>query len=258
MKVSVVIAAVSGDRVTDRCIESVKRFAAGREIEWILMKGDPKSIFRLRAEGMLRASGNRIAVLGDRYEVTPSWIERLWAGETAEVEVGPIDAAQNLSYWGWCVYLSEYVHVAPPAATGFAHHPKQMPGGNAIYPASVIRREPPQSSDTEWIFHTRLRKAGIPVAIRPELDVRFSSPPRPGEYFAERFWLSRTIGASGGVPKLLFAPLLPLLLMARIALASMKKPRLLFRFVASAPVIFVLSAIQAAGEFTGSLGGKPK
>src|SRR5579883_2163050 len=136
--------------------------------------------------------------------------------------------------------------------------PETDAGGNAIYPASVIRREPPQSSDTEWIFHTRLRKAGIPVAIRPELDVRFSSPPRPGEYFAERFWLSRTIGASGGVPKLLFAPLLPLLLMARIALASMKKPRLLFRFVASAPVIFVLSAIQAAGEFTGSLGGKPK
>ncbi len=255
LNVSIVIAAVSDDRAIDRCIESIKHVSARREVEWIVLRGDPKLVFSLRAEGMRKATGDRIAVVGDRYEVTLAWIERLWSAEMADVETGPIAAAPNLGYWGWCVYLMEYAHVAPPVAERRAHDSSRVPGGNVVYAAAVIRHNPPRASDTEWTFHARLLHAGVPVAIRPELEVRFQSPPGLREYLAERFWLSQTIGVLGGVPKLLFAPVLPLFLMNRLVVFAWKKPRLLLRFLASAPIVFVFSIIQAAGEFTGALRG---
>ncbi len=255
LRVSIVISAVSGERVTERCIESLKRLTGGREIEWIVKRGEPSAVFRLRAEGIRQATGDRIVVLGDRYEVTRAWADRVWGSGTGAWETGPVGPGEELSYWGWGVYLSEYAHIAPPVRAEESRAPKDVAGGNVLYSASTIREAPQGSWGAEWTLHAALLDRGIAVAVRPELEVRYAAPPEPREYLAERFWLSKTIGAAGGVPKLLFAPVLPFLIIFRIARFCSKKPGLLSRFLATAPVIFLLAIVQAAGEFRGALQG---
>jgi len=257
MIVSIVIAAASGEPVTGRCIASVRQFAGDERLEFVVLPCEQSSIFRTRAEGIERATGDRIAVLGDRYEVTPAWIERLLRGGGAAVAAGCIAPGSHMTYWGWCVYLCEYAHVAPPVTPGETRQPKLAPGGNMVYSRAIVRQFPPARATSELSFHATLIEAGVNLRLCPELEVEFASPPGAG-YVVERFLHSRAIGREGGARKLLIAPLLPLVAPMRIGAAILSRGRYLTRFLLCVPVIVLLGVVQAAGEFTGALGALRK
>lgn len=252
MRVSIVIAGVSGDRAVERCTGLLRRAAENQDLEILVLRGDPDSVFQLRWRGIMQASGERVAVLGDRYQATPRWLKEI-AEVDAEAAAGCIAPAASLNYWGWCVYLSEYAHVAPPVTDGPALEPKQAPGGNVLYSASVLGRWQPAASDTDLSFHARLMQAGVNFQIGRALEVEFASAPGFSEYIRERFWLSRKIGSDGGARKLLVAPLLPFVVLFRVASAVCRKRRYIGRFLACAPAIFLLGIVQAAGESAGAL-----
>jgi hypothetical protein len=253
LTVSVVIAGVSGDHILNNCVSTVQRIAAGRDLEVITVKGERSSVFRIRMEGIARARGERIAVLGDRYEATPRWLKALFERSSFDVEAGCVAPAANLSYWGWCVYLCEYAHIAPPVTAGPTQQPKLVPGGNVIYSASVIRQHAPAVPTSEQAFHSSLIRSGVNVGICADLEVLFALAPGVSEYVRERYEFSHAIGAEGGVRKALIAPLLPLVLPLRIGAAVAAKRRYRVRFLACLPVILLLSIVQSAGEFAGAL-----
>jgi len=253
LTVSIVIAGVSGDRIVNDCVASIQRIAGDRDLEVITLRGEPHSVFRIRTEGIARATGERIAVPGDRYEVTPRWVKALFERSAFDVTGGCVAPAASLNYWGWCVYLSEYAHIAPPVREGTTQQPKLVPGGNAIYNSSVVRRYATTVPRTDLAFHSSLLESGVTIGICADFEVSFAHPPGISEYVRERFWFSRAIGAESGLKKLLLAPLLPFVLLIRIGTAVMEKRRYRLRFVASAPAILLLSAVQSAGEFAGAL-----
>ena len=249
-----VIAVVSADPVAGKCVESLRRTAGARDLELVILKGDPRAVFQLRAQGIAQASGERIAVLGDRYEVTAPWLNAIFEASEFDITGGCVAPAPSLNYWGWCVYLSEYAHIAPPVETGRTNEAKRIPGGNVFYKPSALRQTVP--GETDLRLHSRLIHAGASAGILADLEVLFANPPGFFEYLHERFWLSRKIGAAGRVRKMLFAPLLPFVVLCRIGAVVMAKRRYGLRFLLCAPVIWLLGLVQAAGEFIGA-GGKP-
>jgi hypothetical protein len=256
LTVSIVIAGVSGEPAVNRCVQSIRKISGDRDFELIVLWGEPQDVFRLRAEGIAQASGERTAVVGDRYEVIPSWPAALLEKSTFEVLCGPVAPADGLSYWGWCVYLSEYAHLAPPVKEGTAVDAKLLPDGNVVYDATVVRRFPPLTGEAGLTYHRRLLQAGISAAIRSDLEVHFAVAPEFREYIRERFWLSREIGREGGAIKLFVAPFLPFLVLVRVGRNVLEKPLCLARFLLCAPVIFLLGAVQSAGEFAGAIASK--
>jgi hypothetical protein len=253
MTVSVVIAGVSGERVVSHCVASIRRIATGEDIEIIVLEGAPSSVFRFRAQGIEQATGDRIAVLGDRYEVTPTWLRALRQNCDSAVTGGCVAPGPRLDYWGWCVYLCEYAHISPPVAEGATQQPKLVPGGNVVYSHAIVRRFPPARAKSDLSFHASLIGAAVSVGICPDLEVRFASPPGFSEYVQERFRYSRLIGAEGGIRKAPIALLLPLVMPLRTAAAVVRKRRYRLRFLACLPAIATLGFVQAVGEFAGAL-----
>jgi hypothetical protein len=253
MTASIVIAAASGERVASRCVASIRRIPGAENAEIILLPCEQSSIYRTRAEGIERAAGDRIAVLGDRYDVTPAWLHKLLLDDDVAVAAGCIAPGSDLNYLGWCVYFCEYAHVAPPAVSGKTTQPKLVPGGNVVYSREIVRRFPPARATSELSFHASLIGAAATVRLCPELEVRFAIPPGTGEYLRERFNHSQAIGMEGGVRKLLFAPLLPFVVPLRISAAILRGGRYLPRFLPCVPVILLFGLVQAAGEFAGAL-----
>jgi hypothetical protein len=250
MKVSVVIAAASGERVLSNCVAALRRAAGNEDIELIVLPSEQGKIFQVRGLGIEQAAGDRIAVLGDRYEVTPEWLEALRASGWA-VTGGCIAPGPGLGYWGWCVYLCEYLHVAPPMEAGIAREAKLVPGGNVSYSREIVRQHPLSRAKSEWSFHASLIEAAASVGHCPALEVRFAGSPGFREYIDERFCLSRAIGAEGGAGKIPIALALPVVLPIRIALTAIRKRRY-GRFLLCLPLIFLVGVVQAVGEFVGA------
>jgi hypothetical protein len=250
MKVSVVIAGSSGERVLGNCLSSV-RSSGIEDVELVVLPCDQAKMFQIRAQGIEQASGDRVAVLGDRYEVTSGWFQAL-SGSNHDVAAGCVAPGSCLDYWGWCVFLCEYAHVAPPIGGGAARQAKQVPGGNVVYSREIVHRFPPSQARSEWSFHATLITAGVNVEICPKLEVRFVSPPAFWEYVHERLFLSRAIGEQGGVQKIPIALALPVVLPLRIAAAVITKRRYRLRFALCFPVILFLAVVQAAGELVGA------
>lgn len=250
MSLSVVVAGVSGERAISGCLESIRR-AAG-DLEMVVLRGDARAVFQLRARGIAQAAGERIAVVGDRYQVTPEWAAALRSAAGFDITGGPV-APGALNYWGWCVYLCEYLHLAPPVETGPTHQPKSVAGGNVIYRTSALEKLQAMNGESDLAFHSRLMEAGLQAGIQRDLEVRFHCPPGVFEYASERFAYSRSIGREGGPLKLLLAPLLPFLVLLRSCSWVAKKPRYTGHFLICVPVVFLFGVLQAVGESAGAL-----
>jgi hypothetical protein len=255
MIVSIVIATASGEGVASRCIASIRRLAGAENAEIIVLPCEQASIFLTRAEGIERATGDRIAILGDRYEVTADWLNAVLRECDLAVASGSVAPGSDLTYWGWCVYFCEYAHVAPPVVPGETTQPKLVAGGNVVYSRAIMQRFPPSGAKNELSFHSSLIGASVKVRLCPELEVRFAMQPGIGEYLQERFHHSQAIGIEGGLFKLVVGPLLPLLVPLRIGAAVLRSGRYLPRFLLCLPVILWFGFVQAAGEFSGALRG---
>jgi hypothetical protein len=200
----------------------------------------------LRAEGVSRTQGARIAVLGARYEVGREWMR---AAESSEWDVatGPVGPGQ-LSYWGWVTYLSEYARLGLGGHLGAVEF-GLVAGNNAVYRREVMDKELLGSCLTELEFHAELARRGWKAGRLRELEVEYARPPGVWEYITERFCFSAAIARERRQRwRVLVAPLLPGLVLWRTfaGAAGMR-----WRAAACAPVILVLGLVQAAGEAWG-------
>ena len=255
MKVSFVVAAVSGEPALTNCVESLRRHAgAYGDFELVVISGAPQAVFGLRAQGLAQATGDRVVVIGDRYEVTAEWAAAVFGDLPFDVTGGCLAPSTELDYWGWTVFLSEYAHVAPPALDSLIVEPRLLMGGNVVYAASVIHRVRPDPIDTDLTFHATLLAVNASAGVSSALLLRFACPPGLSEYVRERFWFSRSIAANRkGVWRLFVAPLLPLLVLWRTGSTAVRKRNLGLKFLLCAPAIGCLAFVQAVGECVGAL-----
>ena len=254
MKVSIVIAGVSGKTAVSNCIASIQRCAHNLDFDLVVIHGAPDEIFQIRMQGMKQATGDRIAVIGDRYEASPSWFRALFEERLFDLTGGCVAPSPNLNYWGWCVYLSEYAHVAPPLVDGVTTDPKSFMGGNVVYSSFLVGRVKPAPDDTDLSFNERLLQENVSAGILGALELFYACPPSFLEYIRERFEFSRAIARRRrGMWKLLVVPFLPLIVIWRTAASVIRKRRYRLRFLLCSPVIVCLAFAQAVGECIGVL-----
>ena len=235
-RLSVVIPAVSGAAAAQACEASIRRLAGAEDVEVIVVPARAgATLCQLRAEGVRRATADTIAILGDRYEVTPQWLRSALKPAQFDATGGCVSPSPRFGYFGWCVYLSEYARLAPLG----------LPGGNTVYRAAALDADRLAACATELTFHAALLAAGASAGRQSALEVVLAAPPGVGAYLRERFEFSFAIARERRQPwRLALSPLLPFVVLARTATASV-------RWLACAPVILALGVVQAAGDFLG-------
>ncbi len=260
-RLSVVVAAVSGPEAVGRCLRSLERELAGTDVELVVVEEDAsRSEFAMRLEGLRRATGEIVAVVGDRYEIRPGWLRSVKDSQ-ADVESGCVEPGTGLSWAGWAMYLAEYSHVAPPmpAEVLDARGAALVPGGNAVYRRGIWDGAAGCEAENAW--HLALFRSGARFRRQPAMLAAFSTPPGVKTYVRQRFAASKAWGRAradglrpgarmaGAVSRLL----LPALLIWRRGRNCWGRGRHRARLAAALPWLVLFALVESVGEFVGFL-----
>lgn len=256
--------------VIDRCDaktrDEMRRRFPQPEIELIEMDGQP-SIPKLRAAGISRARGRIVAILEDHCNVPSRWfstIERVrQAGHkvmSGGVENGAVDRIVD-----WAVFFCEYARFMPPMPRGIVD---EIAGNSAAYSRDSLDRVGPEVREELWepFLHARLRELDVPFYCDPDLTVVHKKEFGFGYFLSQRYHYSRSFAgmrlrAAPIWKKIAYAaatPLLPILLLARIAKTIWRKGRHRLTFILATPVISIFLISWAWGEAIGALFGPGK
>lgn len=220
----------------------------------------------LRAAGMAQAQGDIVALIEDHGRPDPRWCARIveayrdgYAGVGGAIENG-VDRLVN-----WAVYFCDfgaYQNPVPPGPT------RMISDANASY-----RRETLEAIQEVWkdsfhqvVVNNAILERGGQLGIFPDIIVyQHREGLRLGEALAERYVWGRSFGASrcrwmSGPARVVRAgmtPLLPLVLVARMAAGVARKGRLRKQFAAALPLIGLLAFAWSLGELAGYVSGRP-
>ena len=252
--------------VVDRCGEEVREALRRRFPHVEVIAADPgTSIPALRAAGVARARGSMVAVLEDHCDVAPGWLAAIArqhaAGAAAvggAVENGSVDRTVD-----WAAFFCEYARFMPPVPRGMVD---EITGNNSVYARTVLEgtgAEDPASAVWETFLHDRLRARGVRLLSDPDLAVTHKKSFGYAEFLGQRYHYSRSYAAMRlrGAPSWKRAayacstPLLPPLLLGRIALVVARKRRHGARFLRALPVLATFVVSWAVGEAMGAMLG---
>ncbi len=253
--------------VLDRCGAAVRQEIARRfpqsEVRVIGVEGKP-SIPKLRAQGMADARGRMIAILEDHCNVPSTWFESIRRAHEAGhqaigsgVENGAVERVID-----WAVFFCEYARFMPPVRGGVG---VEIPGNCAVYDRKALERVGPELKREVWesFIHRRLSEEGVAFFCDPEMTVSHKREFGFGYFMSQRYHYSRSFAGMRlqGAPLLrrfVYAaatPLLPPLLLLRMASILRQKRRRLKEFVQAVPFIGIFLLSWAWGEAVGALAG---
>jgi glycosyltransferase involved in cell wall biosynthesis len=284
--ISVVIASVNGLPMIVECLDSLVHQEGGISSEVLVLdccgeetrsvirhryprvrlipvEGRP-SIPALRAMGMAKARGEIIAVTEDHCIAPPQWfqsIERTYR-YGYPVMGGPVENGSVDRLVDWAVFFCEYAPFMMPLRRGIV---SEIPGNNSAYDRRVLEALGPALHAEVWesFLHERLRERGVRFYCEPEMMVFHKKTFGFGYFLSQRYHYSRSYAGM----RLMYAPwwkrlayacatpLLPGLLLVRIAATLIRKQRFLGTFVLTLPILFVFLMSWAVGEGVGSLLG---
>ena len=251
--------------VADRCGEAIRavlreRFPRAR----ILAAPAGTSIPALRALGIAESRAPLVAIIEDHCNVGPAWlltIDRARRGGHrvigGAVENGSVERVVD-----WAAFFCEYARFMPPLRGGPV---EEVAGNNVVYDRAALNAVGSDDIGGSWEFflHARLKERGIPFHCEPELLVSHRKEFGFAYFLAQRYHYSRSFAGMRlrGAPRWKRAayaaatPLLPPLLLARIARAVAPRRRYWGRFVQAAPVLAVFLVSGAWGEAAGAIAG---
>jgi hypothetical protein len=215
--------------------------------------------------GAVAASAPVVAFTTSDMIVDASWTETLLAAVRggAAGAAGEIRVARDAGVGVRAVYLARYSAYAPPLAPGRV---TDIPADNAAYARRVLDLVP-GLADGFWEaeLHRRLPEdAGGLVLVRGAGATMIGAPP-PLVFALRRFYQGRRFGAfrvtTGGestIGIVLRAPLVPAVLLWRIARRCLARPGLRATFVTCFPLLVTFAVAWAVGEAMGALRPRPR
>jgi GT2 family glycosyltransferase len=286
MELAVVIAAWNGPESLERCLASLAEEIDTGEIEVIVASNyasEAEGMIRaqypsvslvalpreatvpeLRARGVARASGAIVALLEDHAVCAPGWAEAMRRAHRSPWAAvgGAVENASRSRRIDWAVYFYDYGAYMPP---GLAGETAVLTGLNVSYKREALEAVGDEIRDGffETRVHAALRDLGYRLYFEPGALVFHDKSHalvgaiRQAFHFGRSFAAMRVATAPATVRAALAlgTPLLPVLLLARIASHTMRNGRHRRELLGCLPHLVALVAGWSAGELCGYAAG---
>jgi glycosyltransferase involved in cell wall biosynthesis len=283
--ISVVIASIVGAPFIDECLgsieEQVREFAAevivvacgdsayaerlARKFPWVrvIHRQERETIPELRRRGVKEARGAIVAIIEEHCLAAPDWLRRAMeahAGGDYGVVGGPVVDSAYKRLRDWVVYFCEYNGYLPPWQDGETYN---LGSANIAYSRAVLLKYEDFLSRGYWEagLHPRLIADGVKFRSAPAMVVHHRGPFDYGYYLQQRYWFSRAFAGARQLPpsrKLAYfvaAPVVPFLLLARMAQRVLRQRCRVEKFAQAVPLLIPVLFVYVAGEFVGYLAG---
>ena len=286
-RISVIIASIVGAPFIDECLLSLEKQAgrwgaeiivvacgdveyAGRiaeKFKWVRVIHHPEreTVPELRYRGVEAAAGEIFAVIEEHCLAAPDWLERVIAGHAAGdygAVGGPILDHGYRRVRDWVVYFLEYNGYLPPWDDRDVH---DLNGANIAYRKDVLLRykELLRTGYWEASAHPRMLADGVKFRSVAAMAVHHRGPFNYGYYLQQRYWFSRAfagwrgsnVSAGRNADYLLIAPLVPLILLARMTQRVFEKRCHIEKFMRAVPLLIPALTVYVAGECVGYVAG---
>jgi glycosyltransferase involved in cell wall biosynthesis len=282
---TVVVASLVGAPFIDDCLASledqVRRLGAeaivvacgsadyaegiARRFPWVLVihRERRESVPALRAHGVRAARAKLVAIVEEHCLAAPDWLERALEAHASGAygaAGGPVADRGYRRLRDWVVYFCEYNGYLPPWPEGDTTH---LGSANIAYRREVLQQYSDSLGEGYWegALHARMLADGVRFRSAPRMLVYHRGPFDFGYYLRQRFWFSRAFAGSRNLPasrKLLYlaiAPLVPFLLLARMARRVAGQRCHPMRFVLTLPLLAPALLVYVAGEVAGYAAG---
>jgi glycosyltransferase involved in cell wall biosynthesis len=285
--ISVVVASKVGSPFIDQCLDSIKNEVASlgaeaivvtprpeeyaRRIEarfpWVRVVRDPEAagVPALRRRGVEEASGEYVAIIEEHCSAAPDWLRQALAAFARGPYAAVGGAITDYGYdrlRDWLVYFIEYNASLPPVSAGETH---DLNDANIAYPRKLLLEHKHLLDDGYWpmSLHPTLAARGEKFLSVPEMVVYHRGPFDFFYYLHQRFLFSRAFAGvrarkQSPVRRLAYlvaAPIVPVMLVARMTRTVLAKGRRVPEFVKTLPLIVPAVTVLVAGEWIGCLLG---
>lgn len=284
--VTVAVVAISGERHLLRCLEALSHQRDAPPFEVVIAAAPslgelaqarqrfPDAHFTvdesvaspldLAARAMAQARGDVILLTEDHCVPDNEWVNRLTNtlrrnGSAVGGAVDPFDP-QSMTAFDWAFYYVDFYRYQTPLSAGIAD---SLSVCNVAYTRSSLELldEPWRTSFHETRIHIALAKQGRPLWVEPRARVRAGRRVNRSDALRERYafgryYACRRIEHPHEDTRLwltLGSPLLPLILLGRMARASMRDDGTARRFLRSLPDLAALVLAWSLGEALGYL-----
>ncbi len=286
-QISVIVASKVGAPFIDQCLASVEHeakqlgaevivVAAGEigyaerltaDFPWarVLHTSELSEIPALRRFGVEAATSEYIAVIEEHCSAKADWLHQaLSALASADYGAvgGPIVDDNYDRLRDWVVYFCEYNGALPPVPKGITD---QLNDANIAYRRSLLMAHRALLDDGYWpmTLHATLLADGVQLLSVPDMVVYHRGPFHFRYYLGQRYLFSRAFAGvraqtQSQVRRLAYlvgAPLIPVMLLGRIAANVWKKRCRVRQFVLALPLIVIALIVLVAGEWVGCLIG---
>ncbi len=218
----------------------------------------------LACRAIREAGGEIILLTEDHCRPQNTWVRKLCEAQSPEFAAvgGIVEAEDYISAVDWAVYWVDFFRYARPVREG--------PSPTLTHCNISYMRSHLDAVSEVWkeIFHEtavnnalkkhfgELRLIDAGVRMHRHVSLR--------EALAERYRYGRLFGCQrlqfctpgGRLFYAMLSPALPVLLMGRMTVGALSKPRLLFLFLRSLPILTLLTVSWSVGESLGYLTGR--
>ena len=237
-----------------------------RNFPWarLIAQDTRRTIPDLRRIGVEHAKGQIIAILEEHCLAAKDWIKTIVkAHENQCAAVGGSVLDDNYNRLrDWVTYFCEYNAYMPPVSSGVVN---DVPGNNVSFKQDVLRKHLANLNHGYWeaFLYSSLQSEKAILFSDPGMEVYHRGPFDYGYYLRQRYLFSRAYSGARRefVPKgrraiyALASPLLPALLLGRIAMRVWKKRCHVDKFLLCLPMLIPVSMVYVFGEVVGYLAG---
>ena len=277
--ISVVVASVGPGVSLEPCLAAIERQRDGAEVlvfepdrsspdlrtrfDWASFNERPGSLVpELWREGIDAARGDIVALTISPMVPADDWLETMRRQLAArDVVAGAIDPGPRLRLSDWAEYFCRYARDLRPFEP---HECLDLPGDNSAYRRELLvaRRELFRDGFWEPVVNRALAADGVALWHDPALVVRQGRSAGVAAFTRQRLLHGRAYGSQRGarfgrgrnVAGVLGAPLVPVLMTARVVREVGSRRRYGLRLAAALPLVFWFNTAWAAGEAAGHLG----
>lgn len=286
MRLSIVVAAWNGPRSLERCLASLGDEARAPDTEVIAatnFDGGVGTLLHarfphvrhvatprgttvpvLRTAGIRCAAGEIVALTEDHCTFDPRWCEEIKKAHNLPYAAigGPVENAGGASALDWAVYFYDYGTFMLPGRAGIV---KSLSGANVSYKRAVLEQVESGFRDGffESFTHVDIARLGYPLYFVPSAIVYHHKSYRLGTAVTQCYHLSRGYAAkrvsnAPAVRRGAFVAasiLLPLVLLERVVVRTVRKGSHVREMVRSLPYLSLLLSCWSWGEFCGYIAG---